>query len=85
MKGIIKIGSVELLPEEAEKYYREKPYFVTYTKIWQVCYSQAQQKYYGTCIYQLTKKGEHFTRRGRFYAFTAADVNRLLKFPLLRE
>lgn len=76
---IIKIGSVELTKEEAEKMYQEGKYIVTYSKIYQLYYSAAQQKVYGRQIY--SQKG--LARRGRFYSMDGQTVNHILGFDLV--
>ena len=82
---IIKIGSVELSPQEAENlYYSGRKYLVTYTRIYQIHYSQAQRRFYGQEISR-AKPGCNYARRGRFHAYTAKDVNNLLDFKLLNE
>lgn len=80
---IVKIGSVELTREEAAQLYDEQKYIVAWNKIWSIKFSQVQNRYYGQCVYTLSKKGEHFTRRGRFYRYSAEDVNWLLGFKFL--
>lgn len=77
-----KIGPVEMSLEDACKCYQQNLYIVTYTKIYQVCYSAAYKDlYYGMVVYQLDrKKGEvGFSRRGRHYVCTAKEVNDLLR------
>lgn len=81
--NIIKIGTVEFFPEEALKLYSEKKYIVTYSKIFQLFYSQAQGRVYGKEVY--CKPNAGFARRGRFYAVDAKSVNSLLGFKLLNE
>lgn len=78
---IVKIGSVELTPDEAEKYYSEGKYIVTYGCIYQLFYSTAQKRVYGQVIHR--SKG--MTRRGRFFAMDAATVNHLVGFNLVKE
>ena len=75
--ALVKIGSVTLFPEEAEEVYQDGKYIVTGTKIYQVNYSNAQQKYYGQQIYA-NPKGQRLTRRDRYYVYTAEQVNHLL-------
>ena len=78
---IIKIGPVELTNKEARAIYlSDAHYLVTYSKIYDVKYSQAQKRYYGTVVFQTSKKGENYARRGRFYRYTAAEVNWLLGY-----
>ena len=80
MEKIVKIGNVELYESEAMRYYQENKYIVTYSHIYQLFYSAAQQKVYGNSIYYC--KG--MTRRGRFYIFDGAEVNRLVGANLVR-
>ena len=78
---IIKIGSVELTKEEAEKLYESGKYIVTFSRIYQLHYSNAQKRVYGTEIY----RQQGMARRGRFYAMDAKTVNHLLGFKLVLE
>jgi len=78
---IIKIGSVELTKEEAEKLYESGKYIVTFSRIYQLHYSNAQKRVYGTEIY----RQQGMARRGRFYAMDAKTVNHLLGFALVNE
>ena len=80
MREIIKIGSVELTPDEAYQLYEQKKYIVTYSKIYQLFYSQAQKTVYGQQIYYC--KG--MARPGRFYVMTDKDVNRLVGYELVK-
>ena len=84
---IVKIGPVELSPDEAEKlYYSGEKYIVTFSRIYQIHYSQAQRRFYGQEIFRaMPGPGNNYARRGRFYAFTAEKVNSLLGFKLLQE
>lgn len=76
---IVRIGGVELTPEEAERYYLEGKYIVTYGCIYQLFYSTAQKRVYGQVIYR--SKG--MMRRGRFFAMDAETVNYLVGFNLV--
>lgn len=76
-----RIGRVELTPEEAERYYLEEKYIVTYGCIYQLFYSTARKRVYGQVIYR--SKG--MTRRGRFFAMDAEAVNRLVGFNLVNS
>ena len=78
---IIKIGNVELTKEEAEKLYESGKYIVTFSRIYQLHYSNAQKRVYGTEIY----RQQGMARRGRFYAMDAKTVNHLLGFALVKE
>lgn len=79
MEKIIKIGSVELTESEAEKLHTDGKYIVTYSKIYQLFWSNAQKCVYGNVIY--TQKG--MTKRGRYFAMTGAAINDLLGFELV--
>lgn len=80
---MIKIGSIELTETEAEALYTTgKKYLVAYTRIYVIEYSR-NAGYHGRVIYRSPNKGENFTRRGRFFAYTASQVNHLLEFNLL--
>lgn len=78
---IVKIGGVELTPQEAEKYYFEGKYIVTRTRIYQLFYSNAQKRVYGQSIYH----SDGMTKRGRFFAMSGRDVNHLIGFKLVNE
>ena len=78
---VIKIGNVQLTEAEALKIYNNGNYIITYSKIYQLFYSAAQRTIYGSVIYQ--QPG--LTKRGRYYIFTAAEVNRLLGYQLVNE
>ncbi len=78
---IIKIGTVELTEQEAEKLYFEKKYIVNYSGVYQLFYSAAQHRVYGQKIY--SSKG--LTKRGRFFAFTAEQVNHLIGYELVTD
>lgn len=79
--GIVRIGGVELTPEEAERYYLDEKYIVTYGCIYQLFYSTAQRTVYGKGIY----KQAGMTKRGRFFAMDAKTVNHLVGFKLVNE
>ena len=79
---IMKIGPVELTREEAEQIYTAGKYIVTYSKIYSVKFSPAQNRFYGSIVY--AGKGG-MTRRGRHYIFPAEEVNRLVGCKLVRE
>lgn len=76
---IIKIGSVELTEAEALELYESRKYIVTYSRIYQLQYSSAQKRVYGTEIY----RQQGMTKRGRFYAMDAESVNDLIGFNLV--
>ena len=81
METLVKIGGIELTPEEAEKYYLEGKYLVNYGGVYQLHYSAAQKRVYGSKIYN----ARGLTRRGRFFAMDAETVNHILGFKLLNE
>lgn len=71
---IIKIGSVELTEDEAQRYYEEGRYIVTYSKIYKLVKTDRNPEIHGKVIY--TSKG--MTLRGRYFAMTADTVNNLV-------
>lgn len=77
---IIRIGTVECLPEEAAAAYERGLYIVAYRRIYQVNYSAAQGRYYGQEVYY---SAEPLTRRGRFFRMTGEAVNHLIGHELL--
>ena len=81
MTNIVKIGTVELTADEAFRLYENHKYIVTYSKIYQLFYSQAQQCVYGRPIYE----SPGLARRGRFHTLTGAEINRLLGVQLVNE
>ena len=74
MKIVKLAGTVKCTKQEAQKWYEEGKYIVTYSGVHQIFYSQAQQTYYTHHI--IHKKG--MVCRGRFFAVTAGRVNKLL-------
>lgn len=83
---MVKIGSVELTEREAFRLYEEHKYIVAYRRVFELHYSAVQGRVYGTRVYEvpLTEKGG-LTRRGRFFAMGAEEVNHLLGFRLVNE
>lgn len=81
--ALVKIGTVTLFSEEAEEAYTQGKYIVTATKIYQICYSNAQQRYYSHQIYG-TPKGQCMTHYGRYYVYTAEQVKHLLGADIVR-
>lgn len=78
---IIKIGRIELTETEAQRIYESgRKYLVTSTRIYEVRYS-VNAGYYGTQIYYDGKT--RFCKPGRFYKFSASEVNNILGFTLL--
>lgn len=53
------IGGVELLREEVEMMYSQKLYIVAYTGVYQILFSQAQDRYHGQKVY--SEKGSRQT------------------------
>lgn len=76
---IVKIGTVELSRSEAEAIYNERKYICSYSGIFQINYSKAQNKYYGQKV--ISYKG--YASRGRFYIQTASEVNSVLGKQIL--
>lgn len=69
----VKIGTVQLFPEEAEEGYNRGLYLMTYHKIYQICHS-AKRGYYGKVVYKTTVP---LTRRGSYYTVNSEYVNGL--------
>lgn len=80
MKDNIIIGKLTLSHDKALKLYFERKYIITYSAVYQLFYSNAQRRAYASEIY----RGQNLTRRGTYRAATAAEVNKLLQFDLLR-
>lgn len=80
MTDIIILGNTQISHADALKYYCSHKYIITYAAIYQLFYSAAQRRAYASEIY----RGQNLTRRGTYRAATAAEVNALLQFPLLR-
>lgn len=78
-KNIQKIGNVKLTFDEAFNLYQANKYIVTYSKIYQLFFSVAQNRVYGQVIYN--QKG--LAKRGRFYALSCEQVNNLVKTQLV--
>jgi hypothetical protein len=66
---------------DIERAYHARKYIVNYKTIYQPHYSQ-NAGYYATKVYG--SQGS-LTRQGRFFHFTADEVNKLLKCNLLLE
>lgn len=82
---IVKIGNVELKTYEAKEIYISQKYIVTYSKIYQVMYSQVQGLLYGHIVYVKPQNtGIGYTRKGRFAIMDANQVNKMLGFNLIR-
>lgn len=77
---IVKIGRVKLEKERAQKFYEEKKYICTSFCIYQIMYSQVQQKFYGLKLFSIG-----LSERGRFHALTAKEINHICGKDLLHE
>ncbi len=75
---IVKIGTVELTEQEAEKILQSGKYIVTYSRIFQVFHSP-NAGYYGREVYYQPK----MARRGRFHVMAGSEINRMLGIQLL--
>lgn len=86
MSAIVKIGSVELTEDEAFRLYEEHKYIVAYKRVFELDYSVVNRRVYGREVYRVSDKERcGLTRKGRFFAMSAHDVNHLLGFRLLQE
>lgn len=74
------IGKLTLSHNEVLKHYCDHKYIITHGAIYQLFYSNAQRRAYAAKIYS----APNLTRRGTYRAATAAEVNKLLQFDLLR-
>lgn len=79
---VVKIGRVELFPEEAQEAYERGLYIVAFRLVYQVNYSAAQRFYYGQQVYY-SPAAMPLTRRGRYIAISGPEVNRLIGHELL--
>lgn len=73
---IIKIGGVELTEQEAQQLFNDRRFIVTYGKIYDITYRNGS--FHGKEIY----KSKGMTRRGRYFALTADQINNLVGFKL---
>lgn len=80
MTDYVIIGKLTLLHSEVLKLYSEHKYIITHGAIYQLFYSNAQRRAYAAEIF----RAPNLTRRGTYRAATAAEVNKLLQFDLLR-
>lgn len=76
---IVKIGNVELTREQAQEIYTQGKYIASYTGIYQIHFSQAQNKFYGHKV--IEHKG--YAKRGRFFIQTADDINHVFGQKIL--
>lgn len=79
MKVDYKIGGVELTEKEVAKIYESNKYIVSYSGVYQICYSNAQQRY--TYIHIIRYKG--IVSRGRFHVLTGKQINDILGKEIL--
>ena len=79
---VVKIGRVELFPEEAQEASERGLYIVAFRRVYQVNYSAAQRFYYGQQVYY-SPAAMPLTRRGRYIAISGPEVNRLIGHELL--
>lgn len=87
MCNIVKIGRVELTKDEANNlYFSGKRYICAYRRIYQLNWCVNYKPcggVYGTEIYY--HEGQlPLTKKGRFIAVTAEDVNKMLGYNLLQ-
>lgn len=75
------IGGVELLREEVEMMYSQKLYIVAYTGVYQILFSQAQDRYHGQKVY--SEKG--LSRRGQVLHNDSPTGERTHRKDLLDE
>ena len=85
MENIIKLAGIEFTKKEVENIYNNNLYIVKYSTIHAVHYSSASQCFYASLIYKNPEKNMGFSQRGRYYLFSAHNVNYLLGFQLLNE
>lgn len=85
MSKIIKIGPVELTPEEAQQLYDDNKYIMTYTKVYALRYSDKLRRVTGDCIYTYPRQkgAPGLSLRGRFHALSAKTLNNVLGFNLV--
>lgn len=78
---VVKIGNVDLFPEEAAEAYERGLYIVAFRRVYQVNYSAAQGRYYGQQVYY-SAASLPLTRRGRYFSMSATEVNCLIGHEL---
>lgn len=79
MGNIVKVGTVELTFDEAFNIYQAGKYIVSYSGVYQLFYSVAQNQVSSRKVYN--EKG--IARRGRFYVMDGKEVNRIIGFDHL--
>ena len=78
----ITIGDISIDSRQAQRYYRDGKYLVTYSRIFQLNSSvNVEGHIYGTCIYYKTG----LLKRGTHKFMSAKEVNELLGFKYLME
>lgn len=82
---IVKCGSVELHPAQAQWLNEHKQYLIAYRSVYYIDYSQNLGGFYGRKMYQAPQSVLNYTKRGRFSYASAKEVNRWLGFKLLVE
>jgi hypothetical protein len=82
---IVKIGNVELTENEARNVLNNGKYIVTYSKVYQLHCSDANETIYGSVVYNRpTSGGVGLVKRGCFITASADHVNQLIGVQLLR-
>ena len=77
---IVKFGTLALEEEKVAKLYEEKKYICTHKAIYQIMYSNAQCRFYGSKLFSIG-----LAVKGRYHAMTAAEINKIQGQDLLRE
>ena len=73
---IIKIGPVELTPEEVEQCFRAGKYIVTRTAIYKI--TRTAGKYHGKIVH----RSKDMTRKGRFFAMDTETIQNVFGITL---
>ena len=84
-KGVVKMKTIydnNKKSYDIEKAYHTNKYIVSYRKVYQPFYSQANNSYYAMEVYGGNEK---LTLKGRFFHLTGSQVNRLIGIELLNE
>ncbi len=71
----IKIDGCDLYENEVKNAYENGLYLVHYRTVTQICYSEAQRKYYGLTVYKKPAQGVPIVLRGRYVFAPASRVN----------
>ncbi len=79
MERVVKFGTTEILESDVATMYKEGKYVCNYGGIYQIFYSPASKQYYGRKV--IHHKG--YAGRGRYYAHTAEQVNRVMGEDIL--